>query len=178
MSQNPYSSPNYSQAPPQYQAPQPMGPNIGMGNQVRVLSIMLIIHGVLLILTGLLYLGMIAFATVMIQNDPQFQNGPKEMQAAMPWILGALYGSMGLAGLIPGVVQLFAGIRNLKFRKRGLGLTAFILGFIACATCYCGPTSIGLGIWGLIVYLNPGTKMAFVKGEQGYSSEDILTGRV
>jgi hypothetical protein len=68
-----------------------------------------------------------------------------------------------------------AGIRNYKFRGRTLGLIALGGGMVTVMTCYCAPTAIGLGVYGLITYLNPEVAQAFAMGEAGTSRDDILS---
>jgi len=87
--------------------------------------------------------------------------------------LRLIYTGMAIAGLVPGVLHLVAGIRNLSYRGRGLGLTALFTGILAIGTCYCSVTSIGLLIYGAIVYFNEQTARAFELGEQGYSTAEI-----
>ncbi len=41
-------------------------------------------------------------------------------------------------------------------------------------TCYCAPTAIALGVYGLITYLNYEVAQAFVMGEAGRTREEIL----
>jgi hypothetical protein len=72
-----------------------------------------------------------------------------------------------------GILRIIAGIMNLKYRGRRLGLTALIIGTLSLFTMYCAPTSIALLVDGLIVYMDEDVRRAFALGEQGFSSEKI-----
>ena len=72
-----------------------------------------------------------------------------------------------------GGLNIAAGIKNLKYRSRTLGIAALCLGIVPVFTCYCAPTAIGILIYGLIIYLNRDVSRAFEMGEQGISPEQI-----
>ena len=88
-------------------------------------------------------------------------------------VIGGIYILIG--GLLLGVggLNIVAGIKNLKYRGRTLGITALSLGGLAIFGCYCAPTAIGLLIYGLIIYLNQDVSRAFAMGEQGATPEQI-----
>lgn len=85
----------------------------------------------------------------------------------------AFYVVFGLAAFAVGGVRIFAGIRNYSFRGHTLGIISFALGLVTLITCYCAPTSIALGIYGLIIYLNPDVSAAFARRERGETPEQI-----
>src|SRR5262249_5688450 len=89
-------------------------------------------------------------------------------------VLGGIYVILGLATLAAGVLKIVAGVMNLKFRGRVLGFVAFGSGIATMFTCYCTPTALALGIYGLIVYLNRQAAQAFALGAQGMSPDEIL----
>ena len=95
------------------------------------------------------------------------------MPAGFEWMMLAVYGSMGLAFFVTGVLGIWAGIRMIKFRGRKLGFVALSVGLLSFFGCYCLPTAIGLFIYGLIVLLNPSVKRAFEMGEEGYTANEI-----
>ena len=76
--------------------------------------------------------------------------------------------------MIAGLLRLYAGIQNFRFRGRTLGIISFSVGLFSMLGCYCAPTSIGVFVYGLIVYLNPAVKAAFEMGEQGMNGDQIL----
>jgi len=89
------------------------------------------------------------------------------------WIFPVIYGGLGLAMLIIAVLNIYAGIRNFKYRSRTLGIVAMASGLLSLLTCYCLPTAIAVMVYGLIVYLNYEVEEAFRMGEAGYASSDI-----
>lgn len=67
-----------------------------------------------------------------------------------------------------------AGIQNFRYRRRVLGIVSQVCGLASMFGCYCGPTSIMLLIYGLIVYLNPAVQAAFEMGDKGTPTDAIL----
>jgi hypothetical protein len=171
---NPYSSSNFGDRVADSGGLQRMM-NPTILSQIRVVAILLIVHGVLLLVMGVFLVVLaVAMPQMLIaqqQKMPQQPGAPDLSQ--MKTILTATYGIMGLAGLIPGVIQIIAGIRNLRLRGRTFGLVAIISGAISLGTCYCAPTAIGLLIYGLIIYLHDTAKQAFELGEQGKTWREI-----
>ena len=91
-----------------------------------------------------------------------------------PWVLGVIYLGLGAPILLAGVLRIFAGVQNFRFRGRTLGIISMIAGMASMLTCYCAPTGIGVLIYGLIVYMNPAVAAAFAMGQQGASGSEIL----
>ena len=89
-------------------------------------------------------------------------------------MFGVIYGGMGLAALIAGILHLVAGIRMYQFRSRRLAVAAATAGMLSVLSCYCAPTSVGVGVYGLVVLLNQQVSEAFAMGEAGYPASDIL----
>ena len=143
--------------------------------QIRVVAIFLIVHGVLLLIMGGFLIGISIFMPGMIaaqqQKMQQPPNGPSVAQ--MQTILFATYISMGIAGVIPGIIQIVAGILNFWLKGRILGIVALVMGSISIGTCYCAPTSIALLVYGLIIYLNNSAVQAFALAKQGLTWSDI-----
>lgn len=79
------------------------------------------------------------------------------------------------AGLLTaiGLLSVVAGIMNLRYRGRGLGILSLMLGFGASLTCYCAPTAIALGVYGLVVYFNADVARAFAGVKRGYTPADV-----
>ncbi len=146
-----------------------------MANQVPIVAILMIVQGALeLIMGGFLVVMAFFFRTMFGMADDGFGKGPPppDFQAVSTTIL-ILYLAMGAAGVVAGVLHLVAGIRNLRYRGRTFGLVALVGGLASVGTCYCGPTTVGLTIYGLIVYLNAQTVRAFQLGEEGRTPEEI-----
>src|SRR4051812_27201986 len=104
MEMNPYQSP-FEAASQQVVMP-PGALNPSMLNQVRIVSILMIIQGVLCVLLGGLLLIAALVIGPIIQADMRRQPpaaGPEPFDREYgPMILMVVYGGMGAAGLIPG----------------------------------------------------------------------------
>jgi hypothetical protein len=142
-----------------------------MVRHVPIVAILMIIQGALEALMGLGLVAMCAFVPMLIQMEAE-QGGPPE--APPTWLLIGIYGGMGLVALVAAILHIFAGIRNYKFRGRVFGLVALGGGMVTVITCYCAPTAIALGVYGLITYLNPEVNQAFAMAESGKRREEIL----
>jgi hypothetical protein len=101
---------------------------------------------------------------------------PPDMSAeAVSWVLLVVYGGLGVLTLIAAALHIIAGIRNYSFRNRVLGLVALGGGMVTMFTCYCAPTAVALGVYGLVTYLNPEVARAFAMAESGSSRDEILS---
>ncbi len=141
----------------------------------------MIVQGSLDVLMGMVFIGMAALVHFgmrnAIANDPEFQqNGPppEVMFTMMSWGYAAVGGGTSLIGLL----NIFAGIRNMMLKGRVLGMIALFLGLAASLSCYCMPTSVGLLVYGMIVYLNPAVIRAFQLRAQGYAADEALAASV
>ena len=144
-------------------------PGRGYVNQIPILAIMTIVHGVLLSLMGIMFAGYgILIASMLAMEAINLPPNPKPLQ-----IIAVTAISIGVPVIIIAIMQIVAGIRNLKYRGRIFTLATWLLGLLASFTCYCGPTSVGLAIWGMIVFLNPAVAAAFKMAEQGMDKRDI-----
>jgi hypothetical protein len=180
---NPYESPYPVEAATATSEDQPLPPpqDPGLVAQVRVVAILMIVQGVLDALMGLFAAGMGLFVSFALrqamQDDPDLQRGDGPSPEFMSNLMGGIYGGAGLALLAIGFVHMFAGYRNFHFHGRTLGIISMASGILTIVTmvgCYCLPTSIGLCIYGLVVYMNPSVSAAFRMREQGYSVDAIL----
>lgn len=143
-------------------------------SQIRVISILLIVHGVMLTLMGFFLIGMaVVMPTFIAAHNQQLKqpSGPPPEQ--LQTILLATYGLMGAAGLIPGILQIVAGVNNLRLRGRVLGIVALLGGMVAVGTCYCAPTAIALAIYGLVIYFNDTAQKAFALGAEGRTMAEV-----
>jgi hypothetical protein len=157
-----------------YQAPKTSGipdSKLGLAGHVPVIAVLLIIQGVLEIIGGLMALGTGVFMALLPSIAPQAAGA--QQQSAGFMILAVVYLLGGVLALVLGVLKIWAGWKNRLYRGRTLGITAISSGFVSLVTCYCGPTGLGLAIYGLIVYLNDRTTEAFALGEQGYTPVQI-----
>jgi len=134
----------------------------GMARHIPLLSILMMVHGGVLVLAGLFYAVMAVVMGGVMSQIPQPTNGaqgpPPEF---FGFLFGGIYGFIGLAQALPGVLQLLAGFRLRTYRSRVFGIVACFSGLATILGCYCLPTAIGLCIFGLIVLFGDGTADRF-----------------
>jgi hypothetical protein len=80
---------------------------------------------------------------------------------------------LSVPAVIASVLRIVAGVYNLRYRRRGLGLAALGIGLLTLVTGYCAPTAIALAIYGLIVYVNEPVVLAFRMGASGRTPAEI-----
>lgn len=133
----------------------------------------MIVQGFLEAGMGLVYIGMAFVAPAIFEQAQMQQQGQPGLPPGFVGIMTGVYGGMGAAGILAGVLRVVAGFRNIRYRGRVFGIVSMIVGLLSIGTCYCSLTSVGLLIYGLIVYLNLEVIQAFQLGEQGVSSDEI-----
>ena len=124
-----------------------------MVKQIRNISVLLIIQGALEIIPGS-FLTIAAIAAA--------EGG--ELKA--PILQGDLSFTIFVVGpilLLGGILKVFGGARNMKFKDRPAGLIALGTCFLTMPACCCAPTALALGIWGLVVYMNDEVRMEFAR---------------
>lgn len=176
---NPYQPPAFD--PKQFQdAPygaygtQPtVSGGFGWVSQVRIVAILNSVQGGLELVMGLGLVGVAIAVPYFIAAERAAGRGGGQ-PAEMEWILPLAYGGLGSVFLLAGIVRIYAGIQNFRYRGRILGIVSFCLGLVSMLGCYCAPTAIGVLIYGLIVYLNPAVTAAFEMGAQGMKGDAIL----
>lgn len=143
---------------------------IGKAKYVPTIAILMIVHGVLLFAAGLALISMIFFVTPQIgqqierQQDldrQQNPNAPRLAKEEMVMMLNAVYGGFSAVLFCLGSLNCYAGIRNYRYRNRILGIFSLIFSLGSILFCWCLPLSIGLLIFGLIIYLSPEADRAF-----------------
>jgi hypothetical protein len=163
MDTNPFQSPQLPGAPD----PPPPGADprfIGSARQVPVVAVLMIVHGAFMCLAAVGYLGLALFISSPFFGQLQQIQQQNDNDVAMPVIPAFfpwLYGGLGGVMLIAGVLGIFAGVRNYTFRSRTLGIVALAGGMVLSITIWCAPLSLGLLIYGLIVYLGRDAMLAF-----------------
>jgi hypothetical protein len=122
---NPYASPNPTNA---FGGKNPTGlpaggRERGLVGHVRVLGILMLVHGVLALLCGLLFIAMaIFFPMIFAAMEP-----PPNARAGEPspefiaGIAGGVYGAIGLITLIAGGLQIYAGYQTLSVSQTAIG---------------------------------------------------------
>jgi hypothetical protein len=146
-------------------------------NQVTVVAILMIVQGFLEVGMGLVYIVMAFVMPVFFQQVQMQQQGQGGAQPGLPpgfaQIMTGVYGGMGAAGFFAGVLRVVAGFRNIGYRGRVFGIVSMFFGLLSLGTCYCSLTSVGLLVYGLIVYFNGDVIRAFELGERGVPSDEI-----
>lgn len=151
----------------------PVGQSRGMVNQVVVLGVLMIIQGVLDLMAGA---AAMFYAFFMPQIFEEMQAGaaggqpPPELPAEFGTYMmigGALFAA---ALFVIGILLVVSGIGVIRFQKRPLAIASLCLGLLTLMTCYCFPSSLALGIYGLIVLLNQPVMLAFELRSQGYTT--------
>ena len=166
---NPTPDPNHPYAQG-YPSPRKSNSMVG---QVPIIAILMMIQAGLQGLMGLFFTAMGPFIFTILQQAQQNQPGAQAPPKEMVNIMSGYYIVVGLATLMAGILLLVAGIRNLKYRGKVLGIVAMASSLVSIFSCYCAPTAIGLLIYGMIVYLNADVSRAFAMGDQGMSPEQI-----
>ena len=143
-----------------------------MHRQIKIVAILLMVEGSLETLMGILLCVMGPVMMTFMKAAPP----PSTPGAAgpPPELFGVLYVGMGVVTLAAGVLKVVAGIRNVSFKGRVLGFVALGSCVMSMASCYCLPTALALGIYGLIVYLDQRSAQAFQMGASGMAPEEIL----
>jgi hypothetical protein len=158
-SDNPYAAPLSAQA---YNPNGPYGsgypPHDSFPQQVPVIGILMMVQGGLELAMGLLLLVIAGFLPIAIAMDQRAAPGDPPV-----WIIGVVYGIFGLAISTIGILRMFAGYGAFRFRRRMFAIIANCLGFGTLLTCYCAPTALALGVYSLIVLLQPSVMHAFAQ---------------
>ena len=157
-----YPPPGYQGYPPYGRVPRASSKVM----QVTTLAVLMIIQGALEALIGLVLLVM---GPAMLSTMPSMSRSDQEALG----IMSAVFIILGLLILLTAGLKIVAGIKNLKYRGRSLGMAALISSIVSMMTGYCAPTAIALVIYGLIIYLDNDVRRAFEMGEQGVPPEQI-----
>ena len=144
-----------------------------MHRQIKIVAILLMVEGGLEALMGifLCVMGPVMMAFMSASPPPATAGGGAPPP---PEVFGAIYIGMGAATLIAGILKVVGGIRNVALKSRTLGFVALGSSVLSLASCYCIPTALALGIYGLIVYVNERSAQAFKLVETGMPPEQAL----
>jgi hypothetical protein len=142
-----------------------------MANHIPVVAILMIVQGVLECLLALLLIvaGVLLPQALEIAGRARQRPGGDWLPDLPPEfieIAAVLYVGLGAVVLLCGALRVIAGSRNLNYRGRTLGIVSLATGVVTSLTIWCAPTSLGLLIYGLIVYLNEESTRAFALGAQ------------
>ncbi len=174
---NPYTAPTHHATRSDEPGPLPPPQAPGLAGHIRVVAVLMMVQGFFElgfggVLTIMAFVFPSAMAAMMAADPQMQQEGAPDPEVAARMML-VIYLVMGLAGVIPGLVHVAVGFRNLFYRGRTLGLVAFCLGLATFPLFLCLPTALLLAGYGFVVYLNPASTKAFALGDEGYSAEAI-----
>lgn len=144
----------------------PNMPRRGLVNQVRVVAILNAAQGALELLVAMVCL--FGGTVLLIVPIEMQQGGPN------PAVLSAIYFVAGSVHLILGSLRLLAAWRNYFFQNRVLGIVSLCAGLISTFAGCCAITSLGVAVYGLIVFFDAAVIDAFHRRSQGASIEDCL----
>jgi hypothetical protein len=102
---------------------------------------------------------------------------PEEVQqqgAGNAAALAGIYFTVGTVHLVLGALRLLASWRNYFFRNRVLGIVSFCAGLISTFAGCCAITSLGVAVYGLIVFFDAAVIDAFERRSHGASLDEIL----
>lgn len=147
-----------------------------MVQQVQVVAILMIVNGALVSLVGLYLVCMGPFMFVMAKTAPPPPGGGGGPDTMIMGIMATVYLILGLLVLTTSVLNIVGGIRSLKYRGRTLAMVALFSNLVPMFTCYCIPTSLGLMIYGLIVFFQSDVADAFARVADGLPPERVKYG--
>ncbi|MCA9189339.1 MAG: hypothetical protein R3E01_34705 [Pirellulaceae bacterium] len=147
---NPYASPT---------AQETRAGSADPAKRVREVAVLLVIHGALLLLAAAFFVLTLVVFGIQATTPGAASEFPGDPHVW--WLMLGYYGIAAIILIIVGGLQIYAGFRNYRLRNRPLGLAALSLGLALIFTCYCAPTGLVLGIYGLTVYLKQSTILAF-----------------
>jgi hypothetical protein len=134
----------------------------GLVGHVPIVASLLIVQGLLELLFTALGVGF----TALVFFGPQQELGGMKGPAIMLLIIGSVCGAAG-------ALRIVAGLMNLRYRRRVLGIVALAGGLVTMMSGYCAPSGIALAIYGLIVYINEPVVAAFALGDGGRPPAEI-----
>lgn len=143
-----------------------------MHRQIKIVAILLIVQGSLEILMGgfLSIMGPVMMSVMSAAPPPTTGGSPPPP----PEFMAGMYLAMGIPTLLAGILKIVSGIYGVRVKGRVLGYVALGSGLVSAASCYCLPTALGLGIYGLIVWLNSKSGEAFALVESGMTPDDAF----
>jgi hypothetical protein len=138
-----------------------------MVRQVKVVGILMIIHGITVIIMG----GLVIFAGAWILGVGPAGGGGGGPDAN---VISVIYIAWGSLVLICGLLNAIAGVRIMMFHNRILGIVALFSNVLVLLTCYCALTAIGMMVYGLIVLFQRDVARAFEMVASGATPEEAI----
>lgn len=139
-----------------------------MVGQVKIVGILMMVNGLTVALMGAIYAVMGSVMMGIAPPPPAGGGGPP------PELFLIIYGTIGAAVLLVGVLNIIAGYRVMTMRNRVLGLVALFTNVVTLMTCYCAPTAIAMMVYGLIVLFQSDVGLAFEMVARGATPEEAV----
>ena len=169
MSDNPFQAP--LKQPSHYHPPQGFGR--GYVKQVPVIASLMIAQGVLLLILAIVCVGYAFLFSNMDSFLPPDEQQP-EMAEQMMSVFSIACIVLSVAAGILSILHFVAAYFGFNYKHRVFGIATMILGLTTILTVYCAPTSIGLAVYGLIIFFNPAVVRAFQLRKAGMGKEEML----
>jgi hypothetical protein len=131
------------------------GPFGGLAS-VRVLGVLMTIHGLLAGFVG----GLFVCGLFVCGFEKDLQEKVQHPQSVIIWGVSCI-----VVSALVCVVQVAAGVMLFLRRGRTFGLIASIVGFASVVTIFLVPSATILAVYGLIVLFNPRACQAFAKSD-------------
>ena len=140
--------------------------------QVMVVSILQIVVGALELLVSAILAVYTGILGAMSTGAIEMPEGEEEalfvfgiISAVMLFFVSAIF--------IAALLRIWSGIAGFKFKRRKMAIFASVLGMTSALTMYCSVFSIGMLIYGLIIYFDRNVKRAYEMAEQGMTPDQI-----
>ena len=140
--------------------------------QVMVVSILQIVVGALELLVSAILAVYTGILGAMSTGAIEMPEGEEEALFVFG-IISAVMLFFGSAIFIAAVLRIWSGIAGFRFKRRKMAIFASVLGMTSALTMYCSVFSIGMLIYGLIIYFDRNVKRAYEMAEQGMTPDQI-----
>jgi len=153
-------------------------PTRGMVGHAVAIGVLMIVQGVLDFLAGVAAAFYAFFMPgILAQAQQQAAQGGGQPSPPMPEHMGMIFavggGIVAIVMVALGLLTIYCGISVMKFQNRILTMVALSGGLITLFTCYCFPTSLILGAYGLIFLLNQPVTSAYAMRSEGRTVDEI-----
>jgi len=140
----------------------------GYVRHIRVLGILMLIHGGLLVATGLYY---VIFGGFMLEAFADIPADPGDPASAMlPEMMVGVVALMGAAQFLPGGLQIIGGWRLFKMHGVGWAWGGALAGVVSLLGCYCAPTAFALAGYAVFVLSRDEVRARIAAGAPAASS--------
>ena len=140
----------------------------GLVGQVRLVAILNAVEATLELIVAAFCL-LTGAVVLVLPAEVQQQGGGN------PAALAGIYLTAGSVHLILAALRLIASWRNYHFQNRALGIVSLCAGLISTFAGCCALTSLGVAIFGLIVFFDAAVINAFERRSHGASLDEILS---